>query len=108
VEESRGTSTIRRCDPSSSTARRPDDEVLVVARAGAQTIPLGIEDSTPGQAPSQSGNPAAKVDVERVGPQVGTGLPDFSLRDQHGDVHSLKSLLGPKGALIVFFRSADW
>ena len=61
-----------------------------------------------GQAPPQSGNPAAKVDVERVGPQVGTGLPDFSLRDQHGDVHSMKSLLGPKGALIIFFRSADW
>lgn len=56
----------------------------------------------------QSAGPAANVDVERVGPQVGTVLPDFSLRDQHGDVHSLKSLLGPKGALIVFFRSADW
>ena len=61
-----------------------------------------------GQAAPQSGNPAAKLDVERVGPQVGTRLPDFSLRDQHGDVHTLTSLLGPKGALIVFFRSADW
>ena len=61
-----------------------------------------------GQVTPQSGNPAAKVDVERVGPQVGAGLPDFTLRDQHGDVHSLKSLLGPKGAMIVFFRSADW
>jgi hypothetical protein len=57
---------------------------------------------------SQSGSPAAKVDVERVGPQVGASLPDFSLRDQHGEAHSLKSLLGPKGAVIVFFRSADW
>jgi peroxiredoxin len=35
-------------------------------------------------------------------------LPDFTLRDQNGQPHSLKSLLGPKGALIVFFRSADW
>ena len=61
-----------------------------------------------GQARPQSGNPVAKVDVERVGPQVGAALPDFRLRDQHGEVHTLKSLLGPKGALIVFFRSADW
>ncbi len=33
---------------------------------------------------------------------------DFSLRNQHGEVRSLKSVLGPNGALIVFFRSADW
>jgi hypothetical protein len=61
--------------------------------------------------PGQSGSPVAKVakmDVERVGPLVGATLPDFSLRDQHGDAHSLQSLLGPQGAVIVFFRSADW
>ena len=56
----------------------------------------------------QSAGPAANVDVESVGPRVGTSLPDFNLRDQRGELHSLKSLLGPKGALIVFFRSADW
>ncbi len=56
----------------------------------------------------QSGSPAANVDVDRVGPQVGARLPDFSLRDQHGEAHSLQSLIGPKGAVIVFFRSADW
>ena len=81
-----------------SFRRAPD--VLVLALA---LLAIGA-----GQAPSQSANVAAKVDVERVGPQVGTVLPEFSLRDQHGDVHSMKSLLGPKGALIVFFRSADW
>jgi hypothetical protein len=51
---------------------------------------------------------AARVDVETVGPKVGDGLPDFSLRNQHGEVRSLKSVLGPNGAIIVFFRSADW
>lgn len=56
----------------------------------------------------QSAAAAAKVDVESVGPKVGTALPDFTLRDQRGEAHSLKSLLGPRGALIVFFRSADW
>ena len=56
----------------------------------------------------QSGTAATHIDLERLGPQVGTSLPDFTLRDQRGEPRSLKSLLGPKGALIVFFRSADW
>jgi cytochrome oxidase Cu insertion factor (SCO1/SenC/PrrC family) len=51
---------------------------------------------------------AQMVDVDRVGPKVGEALPEFSLRDQNGHVESLKSLLGPRGTLIVFFRSADW
>jgi cytochrome oxidase Cu insertion factor (SCO1/SenC/PrrC family) len=56
----------------------------------------------------QSRTPAPMVDVETVGPKVGDALPDFSLRDQGGHIQSLKSLLGPKGAVVVFFRSADW
>jgi cytochrome oxidase Cu insertion factor (SCO1/SenC/PrrC family) len=51
-------------------------------------------------------NPA--IDVETLGPQVGATVPDFSLPDQHGVTRSLKSLIGPKGAILVFFRSADW
>ena len=71
---------------------------------GLALLALGV-----GQAREpQSVSPATKVDVDRIGPQVGASLPDFSLRDQHGKAHSLKSLLGPKGAVIVFFRSADW
>jgi len=56
----------------------------------------------------QAGTAAPKFDVEGMGPKVGASLPDFTLRDQRGEPHSLKSLLGPRGALIVFFRSADW
>jgi hypothetical protein len=56
----------------------------------------------------QSNPPAQVVDVESVGPKVGDALPEFSLRDQGGHIQSLQSLLGPKGAVIVFFRSADW
>jgi cytochrome oxidase Cu insertion factor (SCO1/SenC/PrrC family) len=56
----------------------------------------------------QSNTPAATVDVETLGPQVGDALPEFSLRDQQGQVRSLKSLLGTNGAVVVFFRSADW
>jgi len=42
------------------------------------------------------------------GPAVGSRLPSFELPDQGGKLHSLKSLLGPKGAVILFYRSADW
>ena len=56
----------------------------------------------------ESGTAVMQVDVEHLGPQVGTSLPDFTLRDQGGEARSLKSLLGPRGAIIVFFRSADW
>ena len=52
--------------------------------------------------------PPAMPDVQTLGPQVGAKVPDFSLADQNGRVHTLKSILGPKGAVLVFFRSADW
>jgi cytochrome oxidase Cu insertion factor (SCO1/SenC/PrrC family) len=45
---------------------------------------------------------------QTIGPNVGARVPDFSLPDQHGRVRTLHSLLGPKGAVLVFFRSADW
>jgi cytochrome oxidase Cu insertion factor (SCO1/SenC/PrrC family) len=47
-------------------------------------------------------------DVEKMGPQVGQVVPDFELADQDGTPRTLKSLLGPNGAMLVFFRSADW
>ena len=61
-----------------------------------------------GFAAHQQPNAAQMVDIDTVGPRVGDSLAEFSLRDQNGQVHSLKSLLGSKGAIIVFFRSADW
>ncbi len=35
-------------------------------------------------------------------------MPAFEAPDQNGKMHTLKSLLGPKGAVLVFYRSADW
>jgi hypothetical protein len=43
-----------------------------------------------------------------LGPKPGEAFPEFALRDQHGKVRSLASVLGPQGGVIVFFRSADW
>lgn len=48
------------------------------------------------------------VDVSKLGPQVGDRVPDFSLRDQAGKTWTLSSVMGPNGAMIVFYRSADW
>jgi cytochrome oxidase Cu insertion factor (SCO1/SenC/PrrC family) len=49
-----------------------------------------------------------RVNVSKLGPQVGQPVPDFTLPDQHGKSRTLQSVMGPKGAMIVFFRSADW
>lgn len=49
-----------------------------------------------------------RVNVSKLGPQVGQTVPDFSLADQHGTKRTLQSIMGPKGAMVVFYRSADW
>ena len=52
---------------------------------------------------------AASVAMARdYGPPVGARMPDFALPDQDGKTRTLQSLLGPRGAVILFFRSADW
>jgi hypothetical protein len=52
--------------------------------------------------------PAAPADVERLGPQVGQVVPDFSAVDQFGRTQTLKAIMGPNGAMLIFNRSADW
>ncbi|MEQ1912664.1 MAG: hypothetical protein ABMA15_27860 [Vicinamibacterales bacterium] len=56
--------------------------------------------------PAQS--PRTRVDLSKLGPQVGERVPDFSLKDATGKEWTLQSIMGPKGAMLVFFRSADW
>jgi hypothetical protein len=64
-----------------------------------------IGDAVGGQA---AGSGRARVDVSRLGPQVGQRVPDFSLPDHTGRVRTLESIMGPRGAMLVFLRSADW
>jgi peroxiredoxin len=52
--------------------------------------------------------PGQKIDVSKLGPQVGERVPDFSLKDQTGKTWTRQSITGPKGAMLVFVRSADW
>ena len=68
--------------------------VLVLAQGGARQPP--------------SANSAATFDVDAVGPKVGEQIPAFTLTDQTGKAWTRESIMGPKGALLVFFRSADW
>ena len=49
-----------------------------------------------------------KIDVSKLGPQVGSRVPDFNLNDQNGKAWTLQSIMGPKGVMLVFLRSADW
>ncbi len=51
---------------------------------------------------------ADRPDPATLGPAVGRVLPHFQLSDASGSKRSLPSLMGPKGLVLVFFRSADW
>lgn len=42
------------------------------------------------------------------GLDVGQKAPAFSARDQYGRVQTLDTLKGPKGTVLLFYRSADW
>jgi hypothetical protein len=50
----------------------------------------------------------APIDLSKLGPQVGQRVPDFALKDQNGEQWTRQSIMGPKGAMLVFVRSADW
>lgn len=68
---------------------------------------LAVAGASTATASGQSA-PAPAVDVDRLGPKVGEAVPDFRLTDQNGVTRTLASILGPKGALLVLYRSADW
>jgi hypothetical protein len=56
-----------------------------------------------------SGQPAPpKLDVTKLGSQVGERVADFRLPDQNGKAWTLDSLMGPNGLMLVVSRSADW
>ncbi len=42
------------------------------------------------------------------GVKIGQTVPGFRLTDQNGQPRTLQDLRGPKGLMLVFFRSADW
>lgn len=72
------------------------------AAVGLGTMLLG------GSIGAQRATVPEQVNVQALGPQVGTVVPSFSLPDQNGTVRTLQSIMGPQGLMLVFSRSADW
>ena len=77
---------------------------------GVWIVVLGLVAGTAGVLFSRAQPPrkAARLNIEAIGPQVGSTVPDFTLPDQDGTPRTLRSLFGPRGMLLVFSRSADW
>lgn len=48
------------------------------------------------------------IDISSLGPQVGEKIPDFALPDQFGRTRTVDTIMGERGAMLVFHRSADW
>lgn len=67
---------------------------LLLALAGALTLAVHAQQSA--------------IDTSRIGPAVGSAALEFSGTDQFGRTQTLQSAMGPKGVMLVFFRSADW
>jgi hypothetical protein len=74
--------------------------LLVVISGGGVLLAANQQPASTASAPMP--------DVTKLGPQIGERVPSFALPDQHGRRHSLESLMGQKGLVLVFFRSADW
>ena len=75
------------------------ERVLAVTAVTAALVGTCIAQSAPAR---------TKLDLSTLGPQIGERVPDFRLKDQSGKEWTRQSIMGPKGAMLVFFRSADW
>jgi len=51
---------------------------------------------------------AAVIPVAERGPAVGARAPEIRARDQFGREQTLQTLMGSRGVLLLFVRSADW
>ena len=78
---------------------------LLVSLAALLLSTWCVGDAAGGQSAESA---RARIDVTRLGPQVGQRVPDFSLPDQTGRARTLESIMGSRGAMLVFLRSADW
>ncbi len=51
---------------------------------------------------------AAPPPAYDIGPAVGATIPALQVTDATGKAQTLKTVTGPKGVVLVFFRSAKW
>ena len=71
--------------------------VAILFLAGLSTVAIDQENTSTNRALAPS-----------VGLEIGRQAPTFALPDQFGHEHTNETLKGPKGTVILFFRSADW
>ena len=64
---------------------------------------LGLGRSGAGQQADFAPNKDPKTGIE-----IGQLIPPFQLVDQFGKQQNFNTLKGPRGAVLIFFRSADW
>ena len=77
-------------------SRRPEPRLAVTLLAALLAQTAVMAQSPP------------RIDLSKLGPQVDERVPDFTLKDQNGKTWTLQSIMRPKGATLVFYRSADW
>jgi cytochrome oxidase Cu insertion factor (SCO1/SenC/PrrC family) len=61
-----------------------------------------------GLSSGQENQPTNLAVSPSVGMEIGQPAPAFALSDQFGHEQSNQTLKGPKGIVLLFFRSADW
>ena len=83
---------------------------MIAKLLGIAAVAVAVAEATAQQAPPAPSAPATPptVGVSRLGPQIGQRVPDFTLLDQNNQSRSLQSLMGPRGLVLLFYRSADW
>ncbi len=72
-------------------------------------VPLAMMFMT--ASPGGASSPQLPFDQDkdvRTGPEVGERIPAIKAMDQNGRWVDFEDIKGPKGAVIVFHRSADW
>ena len=88
-----------------------DDTIRLIYELDAQEQAAGrLGDSVTVNGTLQ-GNTIHVASIEKltsIGLEVGHKAPAFSARDQFGREQNLDTLKGPKGTVLLFFRSADW
>ncbi len=85
------TRLVLNLDPQSRAAGHLGDSVTVEGTLDGDTIHV-----------------ASLKPLTDIGLAVGQKAPAFSARDQFGAPQTLETLKGPKGTVLLFFRSADW
>ena len=61
-----------------------------------------------GQAGAQARPAWMDAPPTSTGVAIGEKIPAFRATDQTGKVQDFNSIRGPKGAVVMFSRSADW